>query len=52
VRVVAPGVTERPALLRAAAVRLRGGQPAVATPQQAVAPMFGMPAAPAQTVNN
>lgn len=52
VRVVAPGVAERPALLRAAAVRLRGGQPAVAPPQQAVAPMFGMPTAPAQSVNN
>jgi len=53
VRVVAPGVADRPALLHAAAMRLRGGgQPAVAAPQQAVAPMFGMPTAPAQSVKN
>ncbi len=52
VRVVAPGVAERPALLRAASYRLRGGQPAAPAPQQALAPMFGMPTAPAQSVNN
>jgi hypothetical protein len=46
-RVVAPGASDRPALLRAAAVKLRGGQaPAAAAPQQAVLPSFGMPGAP------
>lgn len=52
VRVVAPGQSERPAMLRAAAVSLRGGTPTRAAPQQAVLPSFGMPTAPAQTVNN
>lgn len=52
VRVVAPGVADRPALLRAAAVRLRGGQPAAMAPQPAAMPMFGMPTAPTQTVSD
>ncbi len=52
-RVVAPGVKDRPALLHAAAVRLRGGTPSqdplqAAAPQPAVLPSFGMPAAPAE----
>ncbi len=54
VRVVAPGASERPQLLRVAALRLRGGQAmAPAAPQQAVLPSFGMPvAAPATKASN
>lgn len=55
-RVVAPGMADRPMILRAAATRLRGGQASAAPPSQpaAVVPSFGMPApvTPAQPVNN
>jgi hypothetical protein len=55
-RVVAPGVGDRPALLRAAALRLRGGAPAAdaaqATPQPVLLPSFGMPGVTVQGVAN
>lgn len=50
VRVVAPAATERPQVLRTAAVMLRGGQTTAVAPaaqaQPAMLPTFGMPVAP------
>ncbi len=55
-RVVAPGMKDRPALLHAAALRLRGGTPTAdplqAAPERAALPTFNMPGVQAQTVNN
>ena len=55
-RVVAPGLQDRPALLRAAALRLRGGTPtestAQAAPQPVALPNFGMPGATVEGVTN
>ncbi len=55
-RVVAPGMKDRPALLHAAALRLRGGTPGQETFQAeaepAAMPSFGMPSAPVESVNN
>lgn len=54
-RVVAPGLKDRPALLHAAALRLRGGTPTqdpvqAAAPQPAALPSFGLPGAAAESV--
>lgn len=55
-RVVAPGMKDRPALLHAAALRLRGGtstqEPYQAEAAPASLPSFGMPVAPVESVNN
>ena len=55
-QVVAPGLKDRPALLHAAAMRLRGGTPtersAEAAPQPVVLPNFTLPGASAGDVNN